>query len=230
MMSSKLSRTKVKPQMFLKETLYRTKKFFHKTFRNLKSFILVGYQKLSTTPTANPIFSGGNKINSKLQELDNFYRSFSKQWDSIEVVKKKEGQLSPNVQTKEDEQYSKNSTSTADCSGLEDLKEERKASKYSGRKQKESSFMAAEALAQKMKDLEMMDVNDMDHVLDIEEVLHYYSRLNCPSYLEIVDKFFMDMYSEFHVPQPSRSVNSSMRKLGSASVHSSMRSLGPLKL
>ncbi|KAL6559885.1 hypothetical protein OROGR_005002 [Orobanche gracilis] len=91
-----------------------------------------------------------------------------------------------------------------------------------------------------MKDLEMMDVDDMDHVMDVEEVLHYYSRLRCPTYAGIVERFFTDMYSEFNVAQPSRSgsmremgsasAHSSMRKMGSASAHSSMRSLGPLKL
>lgn len=230
-MSSKPRRTNVKPQMLIKGTLYRTKKFFDKSFTNLKSFISVGYSKKPPkTPTVNPIFSSSNRINSKLQELDEIYRSFSEKWESIEAVKKKEGQFSPEVQTKGDEQYSKSSMTNADCSGLEDLKEEKKASKYSGKKQKEISFLAANALAQKMKDLEMMDENDMDQMLDVEEVLHYYSSLTCPTYVEIVDKFFMDMYSEFHVPLPSRSVNSSMRKLGSGSVHSSMRSLGPLKL
>lgn len=65
-----------------------------------------------------------------------------------------------------------------------------------------------------MKELEIMDMNDVDHVLDIEEILHYYSRLTCPVYLDLVDTFFMDMYSEFILPQPSASINSSMRRLG----------------
>ncbi|XWS19001.1 hypothetical protein CRYUN_Cryun32bG0093100 [Craigia yunnanensis] len=71
------------------------------------------------------------------------------------------------------------------------------------------------ALAQKMKELEMMDVGDMEHVLDVEEALQYYSRLKSPVYLSIVDKFFMDMYSEFSVPQASASINSSKRRFGS---------------
>ena len=43
---------------------------------------------------------------------------------------------------------------------------------------------------QKLRELEMLDMNNVEYVLDIEEVLHYYSRLTCPAYLEIVDKFF----------------------------------------
>ncbi|MED6133934.1 hypothetical protein PIB30_032734 [Stylosanthes scabra] len=58
-----------------------------------------------------------------------------------------------------------------------------------------------DGLAKKMKELEMMmDTGDVEHVLDIEEALHYYSRLKSPVYLDIVDKFFMDMHTEFNVP------------------------------
>lgn len=52
----------------------------------------------------------------------------------------------------------------------------------------------------KLRELEMMDMGDVEYVLDIEEVLHYYSKLTCPAYLEIVDDFFMQMYSELFVP------------------------------
>ncbi|GFZ11794.1 hypothetical protein Acr_23g0001790 [Actinidia rufa] len=69
-------------------------------------------------------------------------------------------------------------------------------------------------LAQKMKELEMMELTEVDHVLDIEEVLHYYSCLKCPAYLDIVDKFFIDMYSEFSLPKPSSSISGSSRRLG----------------
>lgn len=71
-------------------------------------------------------------------------------------------------------------------------------------------------LAQKLKELEMMDVSNVDHVLDIEEVRHYYSRLTCPAYLDIVEKFFMDMYTEFFGPPGTpRSVNSRKIRLPS---------------
>ena len=76
------------------------------------------------------------------------------------------------------------------------------------------------ALFQKMKELEMMnDAGDVDHMLDIEEVLHYYSHLTSPIYLDIVDKFFMDMYHEFI-----------LLRVSSLRTNSSSRRLGPLKL
>ncbi|KAH6800568.1 LOW protein: ATP-dependent RNA helicase-like protein [Perilla frutescens var. hirtella] len=229
-MSSNPITTDVKPQMLIKSTLYKTKKFFNKSFTNLKFFIPNSHEK----PPETPIFSSSNVISSKMQELGDFYTSFSEKCgaNSVEVVKKKDGNVSSqNVeQTRDEQQCSKSSITNSDCSGLEEMKEVRKPRKCSGRKQEKPSFVAAEVLAQKMKDLEMMDLNDMDHALDVEEVLHYYSRLTCPVYVEIVDKFFMDMYSQFHTPQPSGSLNNSMRRSELTSVHSSMRSLGPLKL
>ncbi|XP_021903256.1 uncharacterized protein LOC110818629 [Carica papaya] len=50
---------------------------------------------------------------------------------------------------------------------------------------------------QKLRELKMIWRSDVDYVLDIEEVLHYYSRLTCPAYLDIIDKFFMEIYPEF---------------------------------
>lgn len=67
--------------------------------------------------------------------------------------------------------------------------------------------LAANALAEKMKATEMMGFKEMDHALDMEEALYFYSHIACPS----------------------MSFNSSMRKVGSTSFRSSMRSLDPVK-
>ncbi|KAE8652951.1 hypothetical protein Csa_017733 [Cucumis sativus] len=52
-------------------------------------------------------------------------------------------------------------------------------------------------VAKNMKELEKLDARNVDHALDIEEILHYYSRLTSPTFLEIVDKFFVDIFTEF---------------------------------
>ncbi|XP_010098064.2 uncharacterized protein LOC21408861 [Morus notabilis] len=70
-------------------------------------------------------------------------------------------------------------------------------------------------LAQKMRELEMIDAGDMEQALDIEEAIHYYSRLKSPVYLDIVDKFFVDMYSELSIPQASAKISNSKRRRGS---------------
>ncbi|XP_021741534.1 uncharacterized protein LOC110707794 [Chenopodium quinoa] len=56
-------------------------------------------------------------------------------------------------------------------------------------------------VAEKLKELEMMDKGNVDHKLDVEEFLRYYSRLTCPAYLDIVDKFLGEMCTEFFGPQ-----------------------------
>lgn len=62
----------------------------------------------------------------------------------------------------------------------------------------------------------MMVGDDVENVLDVEEALLYYSRLKTPVYLDIVGRFFMDMYTEFSVPQASTRINNSKQRLRSA--------------
>ncbi|TMW98752.1 hypothetical protein EJD97_003528 [Solanum chilense] len=51
-------------------------------------------------------------------------------------------------------------------------------------------------VTQKLNELKMLENYKDEHALDIEQVIYYYSRLTCPAYIEIVDKFFMQIYSE----------------------------------
>ncbi|XP_015081799.1 uncharacterized protein LOC107025528 [Solanum pennellii] len=51
-------------------------------------------------------------------------------------------------------------------------------------------------VTQKLNELKMLENYKDEHGLDIEQVIYYYSRLTCPAYIEIVDKFFMQIYSE----------------------------------
>ncbi|KAK1360167.1 hypothetical protein POM88_044641 [Heracleum sosnowskyi] len=68
-------------------------------------------------------------------------------------------------------------------------------------------------LAKKIRELEMLDAYNMDHVFDVHELLHHYSHLTCPVYLDIVDRFFVNMYPDLFLPQPSVHVKKPMRKL-----------------
>ncbi|KAL3511792.1 hypothetical protein ACH5RR_024509 [Cinchona calisaya] len=202
----------MKPQMLLRRTLYKTKDFFQKTLKNLKSFLFGGYQKLPKAPFVNPFFSASNS-SRKMQELDDFYRGFSEQWDSLNI-----SAITPSVLMVEDGECSQNhNMNTAEQIIMDNMRIMRRMEENKGKREEacgHSENGGSQSLAQKMKELEMFEVDDVDHQLDIEEVLHYYSRLTCPVYIDIIDKFFMDMYSEFVLPQPSVSVNSSMRRLG----------------
>ncbi|GKB85791.1 hypothetical protein Tco_0958063 [Tanacetum coccineum] len=144
-----------------------------------------------------------------MQQLDNFYKQFCEQWDS-------DGQ---NVQVSEQEDIESNRrmiNSEQRVLNNKSLAEEKDAGS--------SNYVNSgtqNVLEQKMKELEMMDMKDEEHVLDVEEVLHYYSLLTSPIYQDLVDKFFTDMYSEFNRPQPPTRTNS---------LNSSLRRLGPLKI
>jgi hypothetical protein len=50
-------------------------------------------------------------------------------------------------------------------------------------------------MEKKINEMYMTETVDIEQALDVEEALHYYSRISSPVYLNIVDKFFTDLYS-----------------------------------
>ncbi|XP_021298744.1 uncharacterized protein LOC110427516 [Herrania umbratica] len=214
--------------MLLMDSIQKSKNFFHKTVENLKSLCFVGYQKLSKPPllVLDPFScTGGSR---KKHRKDQFYTDFSNDWEvCLEEAKVREQNdaMTLKGQMREEDAYSGSSMDFADKNLVKN--EKQNGGKEEIKKVGSSQLIKGEeqyyykrngggyALAQKMKDLEMMDVGDMEHVLDVEEALHYYSRLKSPVYLSIVDRFFTDMHSEFCVPQASASVNSSKRRFRS---------------
>lgn len=208
--------------MLLKKSLLRTKSFILKTLQNLRSFLFGGYEKIPRTLLLNPLSC--SSIGPRRHQLDQIYSQYTNQsvpdhsQDSgnrpikqiIDMVPSTEA-LTPN-------------TPMNHSSGVLTSSYESTAKKQAGADQREmeptsstcsfSRFQNGVScmLAQKMNELEMMDLSDVDHSLDVEEALHYYSRLTCPVYVDIVNKFFMDMYAEFLFPQSS--ISSSSRRLG----------------
>lgn len=230
--------------MLLRSTISGTKKFFHKTLKNFKFFFSPGYERLPKTPSHHnnhfsysvPETSVKDMDNNNYQDLERFYTDFTDQWDSEKEKakrrsKKKAALLSPTKQ--ENEVYnngpfiSLSDASLAQKKNQVERREEcdkqnnKRSLTHQRGRQKDSSlnYMGVREhrncmVEQKLRELEMLDMSNVDHVLDIEEVLHYYSRLTCPAYLEIVDKFFMEMYSELFGPAwpaSPRSVNSRLK-------------------
>jgi len=161
--------------------------------------------------------------------MEKLYTDFSDQWESETEktrrrMKKKAVSALPSKQ--ESEVYSgsyislsnvshaqkKNKVEKKEEGGGDNQNKRRSLTLEKGRHQKESSsFMSIYMkehrycmVEQKLRELEMLDMNNVEYILDIEEVLHYYSRLTCPAYLEIVDKFFLEMYSELFGPSSMR--------------------------
>ncbi|KAK9066244.1 hypothetical protein SSX86_013565 [Deinandra increscens subsp. villosa] len=194
--------------MLLRKTIHKTKKFVRKTLQSFKSFILGGYTKLTKSPSLS-LLSTNNLSNIKMQHLDNFYKEFCEQWDNDgNNIKLAENH---DIESNRSMINSRDQRSVAGSSSLEEQKDVGSSKHLKGVDQ-------SNILEQKMKELEMMDVKDDEHVSDIEEVLHYYSLLTSPIYQDLVDKFFTDMYSDFNPPQPpvrsGSSLNSSIRRLG----------------
>ncbi|KAJ0755477.1 hypothetical protein HanPI659440_Chr09g0358411 [Helianthus annuus] len=196
--------------MLLRKTIHKTKKFFNKTIQSFKTFIFGGYKKLTKAPSLT-LFSTNNLNTRKMQHLDTFYKEFCEQWDTddnninqdIKVSEKHDIESNTSMINSRDQ-------GTAASRRVEEQKDVGCSKNVDGVNQ-------SNLLEQKMKELEMMDVKDEEHVLDIEEVLHYYSLLTSPIYQGLVDKFFTDMYSDFNIPQQpvrSDSLNSSIRRLG----------------
>ncbi|KAK7255378.1 hypothetical protein RIF29_28787 [Crotalaria pallida] len=213
-------------QMMLRETIHKTKVFFHKSLRNFRSCFFGGYQKLPRSLSFNPFHCGSD--NARTYTSDQFYNEFYDHLQSDSSIVKKFGNndiSSSQESTVEDAACSGSFMSfpkqSSQKSIHEDKAKEQKnkgGSSQLGKKEDLSSQNTNEGphdLAQKMKELDMMDEGDLEHVLDIEEALHYYSRLRSPAYLDIVDKFFVDMHSEFFVPQPSNKIKRSKGRLSS---------------
>ncbi|CAN4086849.1 unnamed protein product [Withania somnifera] len=219
---------KIEPQMLLKKTIQKTKNFLYKTPHNLKSFLFGGQHKLPKAARHfNPFFSvskriSGSKRISKttINELDDLYKDCYQQWHQPDQNKihdrKITGKIASKYQEKAEGDYSESQSKLAVRFGMEDI--ERETRKEDDKKGREvltrSTSKGGPTLRHKMEELEMMEGEDMDHVLDIEEVLQCYSLLNSPVYVDIVDRFFMDMYTEFSIRKPSGSINNSMRRLG----------------
>ncbi|XP_028771758.1 uncharacterized protein LOC114728985 [Neltuma alba] len=200
--------------MLLRETIDKTKVLFHKTFRNVKSFLCGGYQRPPRSLSFNPFTC--SSCYGRTYRRDQFYNEFYDHLQSdLSIIKRVDSDALPGSKEPPED-------GDASCTGnyMSFAKQSERKSKHEGqvkRKTKGSYRVGkkedlshhqhknggAQVLAQKMKELEMIDAADVEQVLDIEEALHYYSRLKSPVYLDIVDKFFVDMHSEFSASQPS---------------------------
>ncbi|CAI8594774.1 unnamed protein product [Vicia faba] len=173
--------------MLLRSSITTTKKFFKTTLKNFKSFFSSGYQKLpkSTSPynhisyceTSNHVMDIDMDMN-----ISNNNGNYTKLCNASTSKEK-------NNQVKKREVFeNKNNEKRLTLQG-----EKQKDSSFISKAMKERRFCMVE---KKLRELEKLDISNVDYVMDIEEVLYYYSRLTSPTYLEIVDRFFMEMYSD----------------------------------
>ena len=200
----------------LRKTIHKTKSFFNKRLKNFRSFFSGGYQKLPRSLSFNFLC---NMDNAKAYSSDQFYNEFYDILQSDLSTMKMFG--------KGKEPAMEDAARSGNFMCFSKQSPQRSANEGSVRSQlrktedlnSQNMNKGAHVLAQKMKKLDMMESGDLEHVLDIEEALHYYSRLKSPVYLDIVDRFFIDINSDLTLPQPSASFKSSKERLGPVQLH-----------
>lgn len=184
------------------------------------------YERLPKKPPFHPFSCGrdatGGDIGTGYKELDNFYSEFTHQWDSSKSRMKNKGQKKPlfTRTQKTQELYHADTSQKLVSVAITQQKEEFCTENHAERREfgqnKRPNYMISQGkrqspdlcsrsarerrlclVAEKLKELELIAEGAADHKMDVEEVLHYYSRLTCPAYLDIVDKFFTEMCAEF---------------------------------
>ncbi|RDY04748.1 ATP-dependent DNA helicase DDX11, partial [Mucuna pruriens] len=206
-------------QMLLRETIRKTKVFFHKSLNNFCSFFSGEYQKLPRSLSFNPFLCRIG--NASTHTSDQFYNEF---YDLLQSDLNRIKMYGNNRfrSAMEDAACNGSFMCFSKQSPQKSIHEERAQEKNKGNSHlrikedlnSQNMNKKAHVLAQKMKALDMMDAGDLEHVLDLEAVPHYYSRLKSPVYLDIVDKIFKDMQSELPVPQPCACIKPSKARLG----------------
>ncbi|CAN6933631.1 unnamed protein product [Brassica oleracea] len=163
--------------MVLRSSISNTKKFFQKTIDNFKSFFSnnATYHKLPKTPH-------NISINDHHHQNPNNIISSS----STSSIHKQ-------LQPKSRDYVTKNRVLTQPP-----RRGDRDETLFS--KPKVELVLLK---LQKMEEIMNGDIiNDEEHVLDVREFLDCYSRLRCAAYIDVVEKFFMEVYSDFFSPQP----------------------------
>ncbi|PON50565.1 hypothetical protein PanWU01x14_222800 [Parasponia andersonii] len=212
--------------LLMRNSISTTKKFFQRTLGNLKSFFTGGsYQKLPKSPRRHP-FSGNSTTVAATTTTINIH-----QCDSTTCTKKRIITSSNSTKQEKSDDDDHISTTTTTTNQVEKKKNDqayprkvmimnniRKLEDYNDCKDQLRSNGEGirkykyRLVEEKLKEIEMLDLSNVDHVLDIEEVLHYYSRLTCPAYIEIIDRFFMDTFAElFSSSTPTQRVKSRLR-------------------
>nr|XP_043626062.1 uncharacterized protein LOC122597547 [Erigeron canadensis] len=153
--------------MLLRITYSNTKMFFKRTLENFKLYFPKGYQRLPKTPPCNPFSCTGSRgVNT-----NHFTHSYRE----------------PEIMTTDHRKTMSNY--------IVDSKRPKAITNIHHDGNDEIKGSSKCLVTRKLKELETMEAANVDLVHDIEEVLHYYSRLTCPVYRDIMEKFFVQMYS-----------------------------------
>ncbi|XP_058774148.1 uncharacterized protein LOC131648400 [Vicia villosa] len=182
--------------MLVRDSIRKTKFLLQKTLKNFKCLIFGGYQKLPRSLSFKPFIGRSRSNNNSARTTytsDQFYNEF------YDILQSDLNKMNRNIENKPPEDAAATATSNVKHVTFVKQSPQKNTTEEKKRNKGKNKNEGVHELALKMKELEMNDSGDVEQVLDIEEALHYYSRLKSPVYLDIVDKFFTDMHSEFSV-------------------------------
>ncbi|XP_018458701.2 uncharacterized protein LOC108829568 [Raphanus sativus] len=168
---------KKKSERWFRSSISNTRKFFQKTIDNFKSFFSnnATYHKLPKTPN-NTSINDHHHQNPKNIISSSSTSSVPKQ-----------------LQPKSRDYVTENSALA-------------QPPRRGDRNETLFSKPKVELILRKLQEMEeIMNgdiINDEEHVLDVREILDCYSRLRCAAYLDVVEKFFIEVYSDLFSTQP----------------------------
>ncbi|CAH8347269.1 unnamed protein product [Eruca vesicaria subsp. sativa] len=175
--------------MQLRSSISNTRKFFQKTIDNFKSLFSNNdtYHKLPKTPN-NPCMK-----NHYHHQSQNIIISSSSQTPSIHTP----------FEPKPRDYVTKDSALT-------------KQRRRGDGDDTVISEPEVELVRLKLEEMEkiMMNIdiqNDEEHASDVREFMHCYSRLRCAAYIDVVELFFMEVYSDFFSSQPPENTRVTVR-------------------
>ncbi|CAL9225061.1 unnamed protein product [Arabidopsis halleri] len=176
--------------MVLRSSISNTRKLFQKTIDNFKSFFFNNgtYHKLPKTSNNTSTNNTNDHPNS------NIITSLSSSSSSS---------IHKQFQPKPKDYVTTNKALT-----LQPRSEDRDETLFSQPK--------VNLVRRKIKEMEKMmndDIISDDHyVSDVREFLHCYSRLRYTAYLDVVEHFFMEVYSDFFSPHPLEGTRTAVKR------------------
>ncbi|ESQ56394.1 hypothetical protein EUTSA_v10026311mg [Eutrema salsugineum] len=174
--------------MALRSSISNTRKFFQKTIDNFKSFFSNNgtYHKLPKTPN-----------NTSTNNPHHHY-------PNPNIITSSSSSIQKQFQPKARDYVTKNRALT-------------QPPRRGDRDETLFSKPKVEIVRRRLEEMEKMMnddiINDEEHVSDVREFLHCYSRLRCAAYLDVVEQFFMEVYSDFFSTQPLEHARAAVQSL-----------------
>ncbi|CAN8324231.1 unnamed protein product [Cochlearia groenlandica] len=183
--------------MVFKSSISNTRKFFQKTIDNFKSLFSNNdtYHKLPKT-TNNT-------------SLNNHHHNHHHDTNPDIIITSSSPSIHKKFQPKPRDYITKNRANLT----IQPRRREKDKTIFSKPKV-EFVRRKLEEMEKKMMNDDMM-INDEEHISDVREFLHCYSLLRCEAYIDVVEQFFMEVYSDYFSTQHSKATVGSMHLMAS---------------